>query len=131
VASTLNSDGRVKANAAIIAGGTDGLVSVYASNTTDLVLDVSGYFTASTANYVYVPITPCRVVDTRLDNGTSFGAPSLVAEQQRACGLANSSCNLPASLYAKGAALAVNVTVVPIGGHPVSYVTVGGSHRRH
>ena len=46
------------------------------------------------AAYVYVPVTPCRVVDTRINNGTSFGAPSLVAGQQRTFQLANSSCNL-------------------------------------
>jgi hypothetical protein len=126
VVSTLNSDGIVKANAAIVAGGNGGLVSIYASDTTDLVLDVSGYFISSTADYVYVPITPCRVVDTRINNG-GFGAPSLVAGQQRAFELANSSCNLPASVFSSGGALAFNVTVVPIGGHPVSYLTAWGT----
>jgi hypothetical protein len=78
--STLNSpDGRVKANAALATGGNGGEISVYATNTTDLVLDVSGYFTSAPAADVYVPVTPCRVVDTRVNNGTSFGAPSLVA----------------------------------------------------
>jgi hypothetical protein len=44
-ASTLNSyDGRVKANYALVASGTAGQVSVFASNTTDVILDVSGYF---------------------------------------------------------------------------------------
>jgi len=100
VVSTLNSDGRIKANAAIIAGGNDGTVSVYASDTTDLILDVSGYFILSTMDYVYVPITPCRVVDTRTDNGTSFGAPSLVAGQQRTFEVANSTCTLPTSVFA-------------------------------
>ena len=43
--STLNSlDGRIKANAAIVPAGTSGGVSVYASNTTDVVLDIDGYF---------------------------------------------------------------------------------------
>src|ERR1700677_2789362 len=63
--STLNSpDGRVKANAALATGGNGGEISVYASDKTDLVLDVSGYFTANSASYVYIPVTPCRVVDT-------------------------------------------------------------------
>src|SRR5579863_4286896 len=44
VVSTLNSDGRVKANAAIVAAGQGGAISVYASNTTDVILDISGYF---------------------------------------------------------------------------------------
>jgi hypothetical protein len=67
-ASTLNSyNGVVKANAAIVSGGYGGAISVFASNTTDLVIDVSGYFTSDDASYVYVPITPCRVVDTRIN----------------------------------------------------------------
>ena len=46
--STVNSlDGRVKANAAIVpAGNNAGSVSVFASNTTNLVLDINGYFTS-------------------------------------------------------------------------------------
>ena len=69
--STLNSpDGRVKANAALATGGNGGEISVYASDTTDLVLDVSGYFTNASAGYLYVPVTPCRLVDTRINNGT-------------------------------------------------------------
>ena len=44
--STLNSvDGRVKANAAIVPAGVNGAVSVFASNTTDVMLDIDGYFT--------------------------------------------------------------------------------------
>jgi hypothetical protein len=126
--STLNStDGRVKANAAIVPGGNGGEISVYASGAaTDLILDVSGYFIASTTDYVYVPITPCRMVDTRSSNG-SFGAPSLVGGQQRAFELASSSCNLPGSLISNGGAVSFNVTAVPVNGHSVSYVTVWGT----
>jgi hypothetical protein len=124
--STLNSlDGRVKANAAILTGGNGGEISVFADGTTDLVLDVSGYFTTADASYVYVPITPCRVVDTRINNGTSFGAPSLQAAQQRSFSLANAPCNLPAGALADGGALSLNVTAVPSG--PIGYVTVWGT----
>jgi hypothetical protein len=128
VVSTLNSpDGRVKANAAIAVGGNGGQISVYSSDATDLILDVSGYFTANTTADVYVPITPCRIVDTRVNNGTSFGAPSLVSGQQRSFAIANSSCNLPAAALANGGAVSLNVTTVPIAAHPVSYLTVWGS----
>ena len=49
VTSTMNSsDGRVKANAAIVPAGVDADVNVYVTNTTDLVLDIDGYFTAPT-----------------------------------------------------------------------------------
>jgi lysophospholipase L1-like esterase len=126
--STVNSpDGRVKANAALATGGSGGEISVYATGTTDLVLDVSGYFTDEPASYIYVPITPCRVADTRISNGTSFAAPSLVAGQQRSFQLANSACHLPPTALADGGAVSLNVTIVPIAGRPVSYVTVWGT----
>jgi hypothetical protein len=45
VVSTLNSfDGTVVANAAIVPAGTAGSVTAYVSHSTDLVLDVNGYF---------------------------------------------------------------------------------------
>jgi hypothetical protein len=40
-------DGRIKANAAIVLGGGDGSVNVYVTNTTDVVLDINGYFAPS------------------------------------------------------------------------------------
>jgi hypothetical protein len=131
VASTLNSpDGRIKANAAIVTGGTNAQISVFASNTTDVVLDVSGYFVAQIPippTYTYFPITPCRVVDTRVKNDGSFGAPSLVAGQQRTFQLTLSTCNLPQAPGEVGGAFAVNVTVIPKGGKPVGAVTVWGT----
>jgi hypothetical protein len=126
--STLNAlDGRIKSNAALATGGNGGEVNVYASNTTHLALDVSGYFTNAPAAYVYVPVTPCRAVDTRFSNAAGLGAPSLVAGQQRTFQLASSNCNLPLTAFADGGAVSLNVTAVPISGHPVSYVTIWGA----
>jgi len=43
--STLNSfDGSVVANAAIVPAGTQGAVSIYATNPTHVILDINGYF---------------------------------------------------------------------------------------
>jgi len=43
--STLNSlDGTILANAAIAPAGTDGAVSFFGTNDTDLVVDINGYF---------------------------------------------------------------------------------------
>ena len=82
VVSILNSDGRVKANAAIVPAGTSGAISVYATNTTDVVLDINGYFVpaTSTSALAFYPLTPCRVADTRNATG-SLGGPSLVGMQ--------------------------------------------------
>jgi hypothetical protein len=134
IASTLNSyDGRVKANAAIVTGGTNGEISVFASNTTDVVLDISGYFVPAEADrltYTFFPIAPCRVVDTRSPNG-QFGSPSLVAGQQRTFVLSLSKCNLsPAPGYV-GGGFSINVTALPKGGQPVSVVKVWGTSLAH
>ena len=85
VVSTLNSDGRVKANAAIVPAGTGGAISVYATDTTDFVLDINGYFVPATmpSALAFYPLTPCRVADTRNASGP-LGGPSLAATQTRA-----------------------------------------------
>ena len=71
-------DGRIKANAAIVPAGLAAAVSVYASNTTDVVLDIDGYFIRAGrhARSQFYPLTPCRVVDTRNANG-DLGGPYL------------------------------------------------------
>src|ERR1022692_825038 len=67
LASTLNSlDGRIKANAAIVPAGASGEISVYASNTTNVIVDVNGYFApVSLSTLAFYPLPPCRVADTR------------------------------------------------------------------
>jgi len=113
--STVNSlDGRVKANAAIVPVGNNGAVSVFASNNTDFVLDIDGYFIASNnANYssglAFYPLPPCRVSDTRQAAGT-FGGPYLAGQSTRTYPVApNSTCNVPSSAQA----FSLNVTAVP------------------
>ena len=54
--SLLNStDGRIKADAAIVPAGTSDAVSVFVSNTSDVLLDINGYFT--TPNYETLAFT--------------------------------------------------------------------------
>lgn len=108
--STLNSfDGTVLANAAIVPAGTSGSVSFYASDTTDLVVDINGYFAAPSAsglNFYSAP--PCRVVDTRLSNG-SLGSPAMGGGTARSFPLSAGACGLPSSAQA----YSLNMTVVP------------------
>jgi hypothetical protein len=58
-----------KAANAIIPVGADGKIDVYNRSgdggVTNVVMDVTGYFTAATTGDVYVPTTPDRVLDTR------------------------------------------------------------------
>jgi len=120
--STLNSlDGRIKANAAIVPAGSGGAVSVYVSNTTNLVLDINGYFDEASDNSAleYFPLAPCRIADTRLANG-ELGGPALSGNTERDFPVQSSNCSLPANAVA----YSFNFTVVPVGGGPLGYLTV-------
>ena len=126
VVSTMNSpDGRVKANAAIVLSGNGGAaVSVYVSDTTNVILDIDGYFTpVNSSNLAFYPLTPCRVVDTRNPTG-ELGGPSLVAGMERDFALLQSSCNIPATAQA----YSLNVTVVPHSA--LGYLTVWPASRQ-
>ncbi|HSU32121.1 MAG TPA: hypothetical protein VLJ11_12885 [Bryobacteraceae bacterium] len=110
--STLNSfDGRVVANAAIVPAGANGAVDVYASDNTDVILDINGYFDpdiSSTA--AFYPDTPCRLADTRGYGFTgSFGPPSMVFGETRTFPLLSSSCGIAST----AGAYSLNATVVP------------------
>jgi hypothetical protein len=113
LAATLNSvDGRVKSNAAIVPAGSSGAVSVFATDTTDVVLDINGYFIAGSnpAALAFYPLTPCRVADTR--NATApLGGPSLAAQSTRSFPIPASSCGVPANAQA----YSLNFAAVPKG----------------
>ena len=112
--STLNSlNGTILANAAIVPAGTSGAASFFASNTTDLVVDINGYFAPPGAGGLNLyPLTPCRLVDTRNPTGT-FGGPAVGSGTTRAFPLAQGSCGLPGT--PAGQAYSLNITVVPQG----------------
>ncbi len=117
--STLNSDGRVKANAAIVPAGTNGAVSFYVTDTTNLVLDIDGYFApVSQTTLAFYPLPPCRAADTRGKNG-DLGGPYLKGGIPRDFPvLEATSCNIPSSAVA----YSMNFTAVPRG--PLQYLTV-------
>ena len=111
--STLNSpDGRVKANAAIVTGGDGGnYISAFATNDTDLVIDINGYFTQPIFNsraLAFYPLLPCRVSDTR-NPGGALGGPILGAGASRSIPVMSSNCGVPSSALA----YSLNATVVP------------------
>ncbi len=115
--SILNSDGRAKANAAIVAAGTNGSVSVYVTDATQAILDITGYFVpvANASALSFYPVTPCRVVDTRQGTG-SLAGPFLSGGTSRAFPLLSGTCNLPASAQA----FSLNFTAVA---HSALYLT--------
>jgi hypothetical protein len=120
VVSTLNSlDGMVLANAAIVPAGSGGAVSFFASNTTDLIVDINGYFAApGAAGLNFYTATPCRLVDTR-NPSSPFGGPIVSAGTARTFPLALGSCALPT--FPTVQAYSLNLTVVPQG--PLGYLT--------
>src|ERR1039458_3626412 len=60
----------VRCAVAIVPAGTNGAVSIYVTNTTNVILDINGYFAPpSGSTLAFYPLTPCRVLDTRNPNG--------------------------------------------------------------
>ena len=108
--STLNSDGRVKANAAITPAGANGGVSIFVSNATNVILDIDGYFVpAGTASALaFYPLTPCRVADTRQATDP-LGGPSIAGGSSRSFPVQSSNCDIPSTAKA----YSLNVTAVP------------------
>jgi hypothetical protein len=119
--STLNSlDGEILANAAIVPAGTGGSIEAFATDETDLVIDIDGYFVPpTTGSLQFYPLTPCRILDTRKATGT-FGGPSLVGGDIRSFPIQSSVCNVPGA----AAAYAFNVTVVPPPDGVLAYLTI-------
>jgi len=121
--STMNSpDGRTKANAAIVPAGTGGAVSIYVTDTSNVILDIDGYFAPpSSQTYQFYSLTPCRLVDTRQAEG-ELGGPRLQVQTPRDFPLLSSAC-IPSGLHPL--AYSLNFTVVPNpSGQPLGYLTV-------
>lgn len=113
--SLMNSDGRVKANAAIVPAGTNGEVNVYVTNTTNVLIDIDAYFDSATDSnaLAFFPLPPCRIIDTRSGDGGPLQAG---VESDY---LIPPTCGVPTN----AAAYSFNVTVLPTAGQ-VQYLTV-------
>ena len=114
-------DGRVKANAAIVPAGVSGAISVFATNTTDVVLDIDGYFApASQSTLAFYALPPCRVADTRDPNQPAgLGPPFMPGGQARDFPMLE---QLLLSAASAPAAYSFNFTAVPR--VPLGYMTV-------
>jgi hypothetical protein len=104
-ASVLNSyTGTVVANAAIVQAGQNGDISVFVTNTTDLVIDVNGYFAAPASGGLSLyTMASCRAQDTRLLKGVSPFSGILDIP------ILGSPCTVPSSAQA----YVLNATVIP------------------
>jgi hypothetical protein len=95
----------VVAAAAIVPAGTGGSIDVFVTDTTDLALDINGYFApAGEGGLSLYSVTPCRVFDSR-----SAGAPAITGLTE-VNNTAN-ACGIPSSAKA----FVLNSTVIPTG----------------
>lgn len=123
--SNLNSfDGRPKAVATIVGAGVNNSVDVYVTDTTDLIVDITGYFVAPGnphALYYYPLQKACEVINTNnyptLDG---LGGPSLAAGVARSFQVTNSRCSIPSDAEA----YSLNVIATPVNGVPMDYLTI-------
>ena len=105
--STLNAPtGAITANAAIVPAGTGGAINLFATDSTDMAIDINGYFAAPvTGGLSLYNLTPCRIEDTR----QPAGAPAFTGTvTETATGVA---CGVPPEAQS----LVLNATVVPSG----------------
>jgi len=67
--------GQTIPNLAIVPVGADGKISIYSQKGTDVVVDVTGWFTDDSSpaadSGLFVPVGPTRILDTRPDHGLS------------------------------------------------------------
>jgi YVTN family beta-propeller protein len=104
---TLNAvTGTITANASIVPAGQGGNISVYATNDTDLVIDINGYFAPpGKGGLSLYPVAPCRVLDTRLSRGLFSGQLSPPVNV----------VGVPCGVSSAAKAFVLNATVVPQG----------------
>ncbi len=116
--SLMNSpDGRIKANAAIVPAGYQGDVSVFVTDTTNILIDINGYFSApGSGTLQFFTLPPCRIVDTRSGDGGPLQAGM---ERDYPLNTLTPDCEIPTGAQA----YSLNVTVVPNNG-PLDYLTV-------
>jgi hypothetical protein len=111
--STLNSpSGKILANAAIVPAGSGGAIDVFVTDTTDVIVDINGYFAPRTTpnGLMFYRVTPCRISDTR-DPAGPFGGPVMEGGATRSFTVPSAACNIPSSAQA----FSLNATVVPDG----------------
>jgi hypothetical protein len=110
--STLNAyTGTVTANAAVVKAGTNGEVSVFVTDDSDILLDINGYFAPAgsiTGPTYFYPVTPCRATDTR----TVFPPPGPYPFPGRnILAVETSPCAPPST----ASAYVLNATLIPYG----------------
>ncbi len=104
--STLNAPtGTIVANAAIVPAGTGGQIRTYATDDTELIADINGYFAPanSGANPLSLyPLQACRTLDTRFGQGGWFSGQYVLDVVDNSCAASN-----------QAQSYVLNATVIP------------------
>jgi hypothetical protein len=123
--STINSpDGRVVANSVVVPAGQNGAIDLFAHDSTDVLIDITGYFAPDDGQngLYYYPVSQCRAADTiSFPHGGAFGGPMFGAETTRTVPVPSAPGCSGISAGARGYAL--NVTALP-SGSPMPFLTV-------
>ena len=77
----------------------------------------TGVTATTTSALQFIPVTPCRIADTRNATG-AFGGPQLAAGSTRTFNIPQSACGIPSTAVA----YSLNATVVPSGS--LNYLTM-------
>ena len=113
---------RTMANGAILPLGADGNVCVYTTTSTDLVVDVAGWFGPQAGTSGFTGVRPTRVIDTREDIGaaTARANETIVLDVRSAAldAVGGGRTSVPAA----ATAVTINVTATRARGN--GYVTV-------
>jgi hypothetical protein len=105
--------GTVTSNAAIVPAGVNGSFDVFATNATQLVIDINGYFAPPAAGGLSLyGLTPCRALDSRLPSPQQPFIGMTTEE------IAPGACDVPMTAQA----YVLNAVVVPPG--PFGYLTL-------
>lgn len=74
--------GNTTPNLVTVPVGTGGDITFYNANgKTDVVVDLQGYFAPNESSGFYVPLTPARIADTRVNSGEPYANHTLFAGQ--------------------------------------------------
>ena len=126
LASNLNwTPGLTIANRVMVPVGSGGKISIYnQSGQVDVVVDVDGYYsstgtTASGAS-LYYPVSPTRVLDTRVDGGTLQGGSDLAEQFAGLSGVGVGASAIVANLTATDTSTSSFFTLSPTDGAPTT-----------
>jgi hypothetical protein len=123
-ASNLNwTSGMTVANRVIVPVSATGQISVYnGSGSTDAVIDVSGYFTNSTASgKFFTPVSPLRLVDTRTSGQTLGAAGTFTLQVGGQSGVPSGASAVVLNVTVTNTTAPSFLTVYPsTGGRPLS-----------